>query len=281
LGFTFSPIPLPALPTNGVTLLLYPGTATGYVSGYVRNNATGGGISGALVSLTNSSGKLAGSVYSAPDGSFYLGVGALGTYSITASVSGYGTFSPQTLSLTTTGQTVNAGNLSMNPAALALSSGWNLISLPAQPANTAIASVLSGIAGSYEVVWAYPNQAWQVYDPNDIQGSTLTTMQAGTGYWIKMTAAQTLSLSGSFPSSSLALSSGWNLVGYNGTSCAAPSTSLSTLGSALQLSWGYPGGVWQYYDPLNSGSSTLTQLCPGAGYWIEVTGAPTWTLPAH
>jgi hypothetical protein len=142
--------------------------------------------------------------------------------------------------------------------------------------------VLSGIAGSYEVVWAYPNQAWQVYDPSDVPGSTLTTMQAGTGYWIKMTAAQTLSLSGSFPSSSLALSSGWNLVGYNGTSCAAASTALSSLSTALQVSWGYSSSQgWQFYDPTNSGSSTLTQLCPGAGYWIEVTGTPTWTLPAN
>ena len=69
---------------------------------------------------------------------------------------------------------------------ISLSSGWNLVSLPVQPANTAIASVLSGISGSYEVVWAYPNQTWQVYDPIDTAGSTLTSMQAGMGYWVKM-----------------------------------------------------------------------------------------------
>jgi probable HAF family extracellular repeat protein len=161
--------------------------------------------------------------------------------------------------------------------ATALSSGWNLVSLPFQPANTAIASVLSGIADAYEVVWAYPGQSWKVYDPNDAGGSTLTTMQAGMGYWIKMTSAKTLSVSGAAPSSSLSLSSGWNLVGYSGTSCATASTALSSLGSALQVSWGYPGQVWQFYDPTNSGGSTLGNLCPGTGYWIDVNGGATWS----
>jgi fibronectin type 3 domain-containing protein len=166
-----------------------------------------------------------------------------------------------------------------NATSLSLSPGWNLISLPVQPANPSIASVLSGIAGAYEVVWAYPNQTWQVYDPNDTAGSTLTTIQAGNGYWIKMTTAGTLSFSGSTPSSSLSLLAGWNLVGYNGTSCAASSTAFFPLGSAFQVSWGYPSQGWQFYGSANS-SSTLTQLCPGAGYWINVNGAGTWTLPS-
>ncbi len=158
----------------------------------------------------------------------------------------------------------------------ALSIGWNLVSLPVQPANTSIASVLSGVKGAYEVVWAYPNQTWQVYDPNDAAGSTLTTMQAGMGYWIKMTSAKTLDLSGTAPSSSLTLTSGWNLVGYNGTSCAPASTALFSLGSALQVSWGYPSQGWQFYDPTNL-SSTLSQFCPGAGYWLNVGQGVTWS----
>jgi probable HAF family extracellular repeat protein len=161
--------------------------------------------------------------------------------------------------------------------ATALSSGWNLVSLPFQPANTAIASVLSGIADAYEVVWAYPGQSWKVYDPNDAGGSTLTTMQAGMGYWIKMTTAKSLTLSGTAPSSSLSLLQGWNLVGYNGTSCTATSTALSSISANLQVSWGYPGQVWQFYDPANPGGSTLGNLCPGVGYWIDVNGGASWS----
>jgi hypothetical protein len=169
-----------------------------------------------------------------------------------------------------------------NLGGAALSPGWNLISLPAQPADSSIASVLSSIAGSYQVVWAYNGQAWQVYDPNDAGGSTLTTMHPGYGYWIKMTSAQTLSISGAAPPSSIPLNSGWNLVGYNGASCvatSAPSAGLSDLAN-LQVLWGYPSQGWQSYDP-NDSSRGLSGLCPGAGYWIDVNGTPTWTLPSN
>jgi probable HAF family extracellular repeat protein len=157
-----------------------------------------------------------------------------------------------------------------------LSSGWNLVSLPVQPTNTAIATVLSGIVGACEVVWAYPGQAWKVYDPNDAAGSTLATMQAGMGYWIKMTSAKTLSVSGSAPPLSLSLLSGWNLVGYSGTACTAASTALASISANLQVSWGYPSQGWQFYDPNNS-SGALGNLCPGAGYWIDVNAAGAWS----
>jgi hypothetical protein len=164
------------------------------------------------------------------------------------------------------------------PVLVSLSFGWNLISLPVQPSNTSIASVLSTIQGAYEVVWAYPGQSWKVYDPKDSGGSTLTTMRAGAGYWIKTTAKNTLYISGSTPSpSSIPLISGWNLVGYNGA-CATPSAALSSVSSSLQVLWGYSSKGWHSY-PANSGG--LTQLCPGEGYWIDVSGTPTWTMPSN
>ncbi len=278
-GFTFGSTTV--APEDGPILFMYTGSAIAYVNGCVRDKTTGAGISGAVVSLTNGSNNPAGSVNSASDGSFYLGVGALGSYKITASMPGYGTFSAGSVSIGTKGQTVDAGNIYTNPGAYALSSGWNLISLPLQPVNTAIASVLSGIAGSYQAVWAYSNGAWQVYDPSDVQGSTLTTMQAGYGYWIKMTAAHTLSVSGAAPSpSSISLSQGWNLAGYNTTSCAAASTALSSISSVLDAAWGYLPQGWQLYAPAGQ-SNTLGQICPGWGYWIDVSGAGTWTMPGN
>jgi hypothetical protein len=163
---------------------------------------------------------------------------------------------------------------------ISLLPGWNLVSLPLQqPANASIASVLSGIKGAYEVVWAYSNQAWKVYDPNDSAGSTLTTMQAGVGYWIKTAAKNKLYVSGSTPSSSIQLGSGWNLVGYDGALCEAPSTAFSGLPPGdLQTVWGYPSQDWQSYDPGGS-PGNLDKLCPGAGYWVNVSKEATWTPP--
>ena len=175
-------------------------------------------------------------------------------------------------------QNLSHTGLATIPVPVPLSSGWNLISLPLQPFNTAIASVLSGIKGSCEVVWAYPDQTWKVYDPNDPDGTTLTTMEAGKGYWLKMTAPKTLSVSGTAPPSSLPLAQGWNLVGYDGASCTASSTPLSSIGSALQVSWGYGAQGWQFYDPTATAKeNTLTNLCPGAGYWVEVNGTAAWS----
>jgi hypothetical protein len=163
------------------------------------------------------------------------------------------------------------------PVPVSLSSGWNLISLPLQQLNTSIASVLSTIQGAYEVVWAYSNGAWKVYDPNDTAGSTLTTMQAGVGYWIKAAAKNTLYVSGSTPSSSIQLGSGWNLVGYN-AACATPSAALSSVSSSLQVLWGYSSS-WESYDPTNGAQPSTFKLCPGAGYWIDVNGTAKWTMP--
>jgi len=164
---------------------------------------------------------------------------------------------------------------------ISLVPGWNLISLPMeQPADAAISSVLSGITGLYDIVWAYPGQAWNFYDPINTSGNSLTTMQAGLGYWINITAEtpQTLSVSGVAPSSSLPLLNGWNLVGYNGISCAAASKALSSLGSAVEVSWGYPNQSWKVYDPNDPAGSTLTQLCPNNGYWIKVNQKEAWKV---
>ncbi len=169
---------------------------------------------------------------------------------------------------------------------ISLVQGWNLISLPLQqPVNTPVATVLSGIGGFYEVVWAYSNGAWKVYDPNDTAGSTLKTMQAGNGYWIKMLSAKKLSVSGSTPSpSTIPLVSGWNLVGFNGPKCLAPSdpsaglAATAALANYFQVLWGYPSQGWESYDPTNGAQPSGFQLCPGAGYWIGVSGTSTWAL---
>jgi hypothetical protein len=162
---------------------------------------------------------------------------------------------------------------------LSLQAGWNLISLPYTPSNTAISSVLSGIAGQYTVVWGYPNQQWKFYDPTDAEGSTLTSMQPGKGYWIKMTAGRTLTLSGSTPSTSVSLASGWNLVGYNRATSGNASTVLSGIAGSSTIVWGYPSQAWKFWDPSDVEGNTLDTFVGGGGYWIKTTGATTWTLP--
>lgn len=73
-----------------------------------------------------------------------------------------------------------------------------------------VQSALAGISSYVVRVWGYYNGVWQMYDPADPVGSTLTTLTPGRGYWINVNAACTLIYSGF----SYALSSGWNLVGW-------------------------------------------------------------------
>ena len=77
---------------------------------------------------------------------------------------------------------------------ISLLTGWNLISIPVQPEDTAIASVLAGISGKYNIVWGEFNPtttAWKNYKPTK-PVNTLTTMGPGKGYWVETTENTTL-----------------------------------------------------------------------------------------
>jgi hypothetical protein len=160
--------------------------------------------------------------------------------------------------------------------------GWNLVSLPAIPADLVIADVLSPVSASCLGVWGYnaASQEYLGYSPGSPSNS-LTSFTAGQGYWVYTTGAGALALKGGSAPATVKLNQGWNLVGYGGSSCIAPSTVFSSLGSALQVSWGYPARSWKVYDPNDTAGSTLALLCPNNAYWIKVNQATTWTVPTN
>ena len=159
-----------------------------------------------------------------------------------------------------------------------MSSGWVLMSLTTQPSNTAISSVLSGIAGKYVSVWAY-NGGWELYDPEYPDFSELTTMAAGKGYWINMSETGNISVSGSAAVGAIQLSQGWNLVGFNSSEALATSSAISSISEKVISVWTYGENGWELYDPEYPDFSELTSMEPGKGYWINTTGSCTWILP--
>jgi hypothetical protein len=66
-----------------------------------------------------------------------------------------------------------------------LTSGWNFVGYSAASAQS-VSAVLASISGKYDVVWSYENGVWHYCDPTDPDGATLTQLQPGKGYWIKM-----------------------------------------------------------------------------------------------
>ncbi len=172
-----------------------------------------------------------------------------------------------------------SGAPSLLSATIGLNSGWNLISSPIVPTDNAIGNMLGALAGKYSVVWAYQNNLWHMYDPANPGFSDLTTMEAGWGYWIKMTQAGSLNMSGTAASKTMSLLAGWNLVGYNSTTSQSIANALASIVDKVDVVWSYQNGAWKMYDPANPGFSDLNTMDSGYGYWIKTKQACTWTLP--
>ena len=162
--------------------------------------------------------------------------------------------------------------------AINLSPGSNLISLYRQPEDTDIESVLNSILGKYTSVWAYIDNTWKVYDPENPGFSDLTTMEAGKGYWVEMNESATMIVTGLVASNVTDLVSGSNLVGYGSASPWDTPEAVASIEGQYVSVWAFIEGNWKVYDPANPGFSDLTTMAPGYGYWIDVSEACEWNL---
>jgi hypothetical protein len=82
----------------------------------------------------------------------------------------------------------------------------NVTPSPVEP-TLPIEDALASISDKVIIGWGYtPQTGWQMYDPNDALGSTLSGLTSGRGYWIKVTDDCTLGIRN--------LTKGWNLIGW-------------------------------------------------------------------
>jgi len=159
--------------------------------------------------------------------------------------------------------------------------GWNLISpmLYIPPGNRTPATLLASVLGNVDIVWGDydpANGTWKSY----IQGgpSSLTEIRDGKGYWINMTAADTLNLSAlgsELPDPpevppSYNVVKGWNLIGFKSTTPELASNYLAGIDGKYTVIYGYNAAADIYFT-VQSGDS----LQPGYGYWIAITEAGT------
>jgi len=200
-----------------------------------------------------------------------------------------------------------------------LQAGWNLVSFPVAlcsyagspptvalpsgvsctPVTGSIGEVFSGIATQLELVRSLDGDGFHTYDPAlPAYVNDLTYVAAGYGYWIKVKQAATWNVTGRRlpPGETLALQSGWNLVGYWGTDVrhvgtapAVPFPAGVTFQAVASIADVYPGlapaltHVWSYdvngdhtYEPGGPASaSPVTYTGPGYGYWIKVSAPRT------
>jgi hypothetical protein len=157
--------------------------------------------------------------------------------------------------------------------------GWNMIGVPLDLNNYTLPEPLSSIEGKYECVGYYNATipGMQYYFPAHPEWSTLKELEPGAGYWINMTEHYNLTFEGKkFVELSRYLESGWNMfsIPYGIANKTLPSA-LSSIDSKYECVGYYNATIpgMQYYFPAHPEWSTLKELEPGAGYWINMTEA--------
>ena len=177
---------------------------------------------------------------------------------------------------------------------LALVPGWNLVSFNVHPTDTSVAAVLSSIAGKYDLLYAWDatgassnNGNWLKADNIPMSSDTLLALDETMGFWIHMTSAGTLLVSGSMPSTTAIPvwdnAGGWNLVGYPSAVDGALPAVLGDLGTDYSLVYSYraadTGDPWKVFDRTAPPyGNDLFSLQPGWGYWIKVNADHTWNV---
>ena len=160
-----------------------------------------------------------------------------------------------------------------------LSAGWNLISLPLVPANSALAKIFaSQIANNqFVIAWGFNNGQWRSYANGK---GTLTSIQDGSGYWVDVSQATTLYVTGSIiPQTSTPpsyqLSPGWNLVGFK----PQPTIQNENIAAYLSSINGkyQTNSVWVYDNSSATWMRTDSSytLEPGQAIWIYMTAPAT------
>jgi hypothetical protein len=167
-----------------------------------------------------------------------------------------------------------------------LAAGWNFISFPVTPtpSPSPIGTVLADVLSHVVIAWGYDNmnKEWLKYRPNS-EGSTLTSIETGKGYWIYTNAPCAIATTGwtTAFSNTVHLFQGWNLVGYLGGDGAPLSTDLGSIAGKWTLVWGWDKGQWAAkhvtIPVLPSPIQPLSLFNYGKAYWILAGQATDWT----
>jgi hypothetical protein len=178
-----------------------------------------------------------------------------------------------------TADTVTVSQGVFNQTSIELVEGWNLISLPLIPLDSAtnnINVVLAGILDDVISVWHWDTaiKGWRSFAPG--ASSDLTSMRDGKAYWINMKAAQTLNLAGTEmpkggglpPAYDVVV--GWNMVGFKSTASNVTAENYLAGTEPVRI-YGFKTGAWF----LIPGPSYNTTMVPGLGYWVAFIKAGT------
>jgi hypothetical protein len=186
------------------------------------------------------------------------------------------------------GNLITTGTVTINTYRIALNTGWNMFSIPADISSISIPTLLGSVwsnANRTTAIWWYNASAdsWKYYSVRT-QSGTLSAIEPGKAYWINLNASDVLLgnystvLHGINPAPIVQLTGHrWNMIGswatYNQTANTTGGLSSLTdvLASTGEILYKYTssGGFVNIY-----GSST-TKMRPGDGFWLYLKTSNT------
>ncbi len=131
---------------------------------------------------------------------------------------------------------------------VSLHSGWNLVSVPIGAKNWGMGDIFPNSVTAFSYSGGY---------------QAVSTMAFGAGYWVNCSSSGTANITGEpFPSDTIAVASGWNLIGS--TFSAVSTTSIQQIPSSI---------VSSYYFSYSNGYKSTTTISSGQGIWVKTNQA--------
>ena len=167
------------------------------------------------------------------------------------------------------------------PYRIDLVAGWNLISFPGDPVDTAIGSVI-GPDLQVDAVLGYQNGSWTAAirtADGEWVGTTLTEIEGGWGYWVLTSVAETIEVSLTTalrPPYGCIGAIGWNLEGVvdvelrpAGTKVDADDYFHERFSNDWKVAYRFDAAAVQWDEPIRPDSGRTLET--GAGYWVWAT----------
>ncbi len=160
----------------------------------------------------------------------------------------------------------------------------NLISLPCEPENTTLASVMTSVSGNYSAVYAYDStdssNPWRTsFTSRSEKFNDLKNMTSTKGYWVKMSSNDTLENNGTILEvtevSLYASPQSLNLIGYPSLGMKSISNALSGISNGYVAIYSYDStdasNPWRTsFASRSEKFNDLKNMSSTKGYWIKM-----------